>query len=119
MLNYYKYKYYLNAKHSFDNVIEHRHHHTFTITLYIREELKELQLFSSIDRLVREYLQDYERKYLNELPAFAQKIPTIENIGYLFFQGLGQILSKEQIALIKLEISENPLRVYSVSKELI
>lgn len=119
MLNYYKYKYFLNATHSFDGAGEHRHHHTFTITLHIKEEVKELQLFSSIDELVHGYLRIYERKYLNELPVFLKKIPTIENMGILFFQELGQILLKEQITLMKLEISENPLRVYSVSRELI
>ena len=41
----------------------------------------------------------------------------IENVGEVFWKKLFMVFEKNGLALIRLEIGENPLRIYSVSTE--
>lgn len=120
MLEYYKYKYYLNALHSFDDQKEHAHVHTFSFVLYIEAvEENKFVSFSEVDKLMQEFFHEYTGVYLNEHPSFLGKNPTIENIGDVFFEILQEQLSIRSFHLIQLEITENPVRVYTVSDRIL
>jgi 6-pyruvoyl tetrahydropterin synthase-like protein len=115
----YKFKYRLNAKHSFNGIVENIHPHTFEISLYIEQiQAKTIVAFSTIDKIVEQFLLDYQNQFLNELSPFNQLEPTIENMGDVFYEELKVILHKNQFNLLQLEISETPLRIYLVSDRL-
>ncbi len=120
MFEGFKLKYRLNAKHSLSSDAKNIHPHTFEISLLI-EQLQleiEIDLYSSIDRIVEDFLLLYQNQYLNDIPPFNQLEPSIENMGNIFYEELKVILNNKQLNLIQLEISETPLRVYLVSDRL-
>ncbi len=119
MFEGYKFKYRLNAKHSFSNGTENIHPHTFEILLFIESNRNGGQVASyEIDEIVEQFLLCYQNKYLNDISPFNQLEPTIENMGDIFYEQLKIILSNKKFNLIQLEISETPLRVYLVSDRL-
>lgn len=115
----YKLSYYMNAQHSMDALKDTAHFHTFMISLFI-ENLDQTQLlsFSKMNQIMDTFLEKYSGNYLNELEEFRTLVPSIENIGEVFYEELKVILHKVQLDLIKLDISETPLRIYSISDRL-
>ena len=59
-------------------------------------------------------LEIYQNQYLNSLEEFAGDA-NIENVGEVFWRKLVKVFDKNGWKLIRLEIGENPLRVYAVS----
>lgn len=119
MLEYYIYKYYFNAGHSFDNDREKAHFHTFQLVLHIGMKDKASQyLFNEMDQSVREYLGRYEGSYLNDMEEFRDRGTNIEDIGEVFYNDLLKYMKKRGYWLYQLEISENPLCVYIVSNRI-
>lgn len=115
----YKISYYLNAQHSFDNEKKNIHSHTFHISLYL-EDCKEDEFidFQDVERLINRYIDQYNGKYLNAISPFDHLIPTIENISSVFYEDLKVMMLEKGYDLIKIDISENPLRIYSISDRL-
>lgn len=116
MLEYYVYKYYFNAKHSFEYNEEKAHSHTFQVVLHIGVTDPEQQyLFRDMDNNVRKYLNRYEGRYLNGMKEFEGKGTSIEDIGEVFYTDLYDWMKERGFRLYQLEISENPLCVYMIS----
>ena len=112
----YKLSYYLNAQHSFDDQKNNIHTHTFHICLYLEDLNKEDFIdYHTVDQAVNQFLNLYSGNYMNEIAPFDRLLPSIENIGEVFYEELKSELIKLEFDLIQLEISENPLRIYSVS----
>lgn len=119
MFEGYKFKYRLNAKHSFNSDIKNIHAHTFEILLFIESKKNGKQVVSyEIDEIVEQFLLCYQNQYLNDISPFNQLEPTIENMGDIFYEQLKAILSNKKFNLIQLEISDTPLRVYLISDRL-
>lgn len=117
--NAYKLSYYLNAQHSFDNQRCSMHSHTFVISLYLEDQRKNDFIdFHLADSLVNYYLGQFRGQYLNEIAPFDKMIPTIENLGSVFYEHLKDNLREYGYDLIQIDISENPIRVYSISDRL-
>lgn len=124
MLEYYKHKYYFNAEHSPEAADhlqmdeEKRHSHTFQIVLYVgADDTGGQHLFGDMDQNVREYLSQYEGKYLNDMQQFNGRT-NIEDIGEVFYEDLKKKMEDRGFRLYQLEISENPLCVYIVSNRI-
>lgn len=119
MQKYYKYQYRFNASHSFDNRQESAHMHSFTVTIYVSKYRQSEQImFFDIDHVVNDYLKQFEQCYLNDVPAFTDIIPNIENMGDLFFEELKECLLQIGVGLYQLDIFENPLSIYQVSSRI-
>lgn len=119
MLEYYIYKYYFNAGHSFGNDRAKEHYHTFQLVLYVGgHDVGKQNLFREMDQSVREYLKQYEGRYLNEEKAFEGRETNIEDIGEVFYEDLLKKMKEKGFRLYQLEISENPLCVYIVSNRI-
>lgn len=116
MKSYFKRSYYLNAMHSSDQNIAHKHYHSFYLTLYIAVVGEtDFIPFFQVDEKIKEYLSQYWDTYLNELEPFRFKPPTVENMGDFFYEEIKVLLKEMQLDLMQLEISETPVRVYAVS----
>jgi len=116
----YKYKFELYASHSnLINSEENIHFHNFTIALYINTtNLKSDDNFS-IEKVVQGWLEPFYGQQLDQMELFIEKETTVEGIGNTFFEPLYSLIEKLGYELVKLDIYENPIRVYSVSRKLL
>lgn len=118
-MEYYIYKYYFNAGHSFENDSSKEHFHTFQLILYVEDRNTEGQhLFNEVDEKIRKYLERFEGQYLNEMEEFRGRGTSIEDIGEVFYDELLRRMQADGYHLYQLEISENPLCVYILSNRI-
>lgn len=124
MKEYYICKYNLNAMHSVNHDIEKSHGHTFHIELYVERKGTENREYDvsddidTVDVLVNAYLKQYEGNNLTTMKPFVGMGTTIEEIGECFFEAIGELLQETPFELFQLNISENPLFVYQVTKKI-
>lgn len=113
----YKYNFYLNASHSiFINGNKgERHPHTWEISLYVVNYKDTFMLFNEVEKIIEDYLGQYQEKYLNECPLFEMRNPTLENIAQCFMEELQKILNPLNWVIFTIEISETPSRSYIIS----
>lgn len=120
MFNYYIYRTYFNAKHSFNGDITKIHGHSFTVVTYIgMKDSKEDIPFFKMEAIISSFIDQYRGRYLNELPEFEGCGNTLETIGDYFYEKLRKQLMKSGMELYQLDISENPLCVYQVSDRML
>ena len=116
----YKYKFELYASHS--NIInseEVAHFHNFTIALYINTTNLRSDDNFAIEKDVKDWLNPFQGQQLDHMDLFIEKETTVEGIGNTFFEPLYDLIEKLGYELVKLDIYENPIRVYSVSRKLL
>lgn len=112
----YKFTFRINASHANVNVDEGVHSHTFEISLYIKQKSKTFTAYDITENVIQNYLKPYSGVVLNRISPFDIISPTIENIGEEFFTEITLILTDLGYELIKLEISESPQRIFSISE---
>jgi 6-pyruvoyltetrahydropterin/6-carboxytetrahydropterin synthase len=113
----YKYNFYLNASHSiFINGNQgERHPHTWQISLYVVNNKDTFMMFNEVEKLIEDYLGQYQEKYINDCPTFRSMNPTLENIAHCFMNELQKILNPLNWVIFTMEISETPSRSYIIS----
>tara|TARA_B100000965_G_C19228478_1_gene599057 strand:+ start:213 stop:572 length:360 start_codon:yes stop_codon:yes gene_type:complete len=116
---YYRFKFYINARHSvtFNGKSSNIHPHTWEVVVSFGSEISETINFSEFEGKLEEYFDHYEGMFLNELEAFASINPTMENIGKIFYSDIKELLDIENLYLKRIEISENPTRTYIIEAE--
>jgi 6-pyruvoyl tetrahydropterin synthase-like protein len=111
----YKYRFGLHAAHSnVSNSEDNIHTHTFTITLYVHAG-DNIDHNYGIEQAVQNYLEPIQGKQLSKTSLFIDRATTIEGIADTLFDPLYDLIQKLGYELVKLSISESPIRVYSVS----
>lgn len=117
----YKYKFNLYAAHSNMSYGSEAdtHFHNFTITLYVNSINKQVDENYNLEIVVNGFLQKYRNSSLHKFDIFKGKQTTIESIGDVFYEHLSELIEDEEYELIRLDIEENPIRSYSVSKYLL
>ena len=120
MFRGYKLKFEFNAAHSnVDNHTENAHFHTFTIVLYLHDLDERMDYFFDIEKNINDWLSPYHDTYLYETELFKGKSTTLESIGDTFYDLWYEKLQKLQFDLVRLDIFENPIRMYSVSDRIL
>lgn len=119
MKNYYKFKFYINAKHSvnFNENVSPIHPHTWETVIYLKVKETAFINFTKFEKTLERYFDAYEGQYLNDLEVFKGENPTMERIGRVFYHDLLALLKGEELSLCKIEISENPTRTYIIEEE--
>lgn len=119
MKTYYKFKFYINAKHSvnFGTGTSPIHPHTWETVIYLKVKDTDFINFTNFENILEKYFEAYEGKYLNDLDAFKINNPTMEHIGRIFYDDLLALLKGENIILYRIEISENPTRTYIIEDD--
>ena len=112
----YKYTFRLNASHTNVGRDSRVHAHTFEIALYMKPDTESFVAYDVTEKAVNNYLNGFSGKLINSIPPFNEISPTVENIGEVFFVYISEILSRAGYQLIKLEISESPHRIFSISE---
>lgn len=115
---YFKYRQKFNIKHTIGS--DAPHIHTVEVNLYFHEIDGNFKEFDSTQYALDTFFErSYDGKLMNDLPAFKEKMPTIENIGWEIYNVIAANASEIGYKLVKLEIGENPSRLYVVSDFLI
>lgn len=116
----YRISFRINLLHSvtFSEQAQEPHPHTLELSLYINKDETAFISFEDIEKIVENYLTQFEGVYLNDTESFANINPTIENIAAVFNQEFSRILSEHEFYLTKLEISEAPSRLYIIDNHL-
>lgn len=119
MKTYYRFKFYINARHCviFNGKKSNIHPHTWEIAVSFGSETTETINFSEFEGKLHECFDYYEGKYLNELDSFLGINPTMENIGKLLFIDIKKLIDRENLYFKRVEISENPTRTYIIEAE--
>ncbi len=92
-----------------------RHHHTLEIEILVRDFQKEFAMFNDNERIIEKYFSNYEGVYINEQEQFRNTEATIEDMAYVFFQELKEILAGEDFVIDSIAVGETPSRKYIVS----
>ena len=118
----YKLKFKIYAAHTnfADRALE-GHYHTFLLTLYLKVEVKGFDAVKDLaatEKQIGQWLEAFKNKDLRETKLFREKDTSIETLGDVFFEELKRHFDLEdKLKLIRLDISENPVRSYSVSNK--
>ncbi len=114
----YRFKFYVSARHysNISGTSTILHPHTWELTLLVSSSKNELIEFSYLETKIVQYLKNFEQKSLNTLEAFINKSCTTEDIAYIFFEDISNIILKDDIVLDCLELSENPTRTFIIKR---
>lgn len=113
----YKYTFRMNASHANVTKAEGVHSHTFEICIYIRQFSEDFATYDSVETIILDYLNPYKGMLLNNISPFDVMPPVLENLGEVFFTDITLILHQNGFNLLKLEISESPQRIYSITEK--
>jgi len=72
-------------------------------------------MFNEVEKLIEDYLGQYQGKYMNECSPFDTINPTLENIAQYFMVELQKKLNPLNWVIFTMEISETPSRSYIIS----
>lgn len=118
MFQGYKLKFEFNAAHSnVENDAEHVHFHTFTVVLYLNDLNDRMDYFYEIEKNINAWLAPFQDCNLYETELFSGISTTLESIGDTFYDAWHEKLLAMEFELVRLDIFENPIRMYSVSKK--
>ena len=113
MHKYYVCRYYINAEHSVDNIQKNAHQHTFTLGLSVEALARTGMVpFFEIDRLVNSYVLQYNGAYLNAMPQFQGRYPSLEWMGEVIYQDVHALLDEDGAAC-SLSLRKIPSRFFS------
>lgn len=113
----YKLNFELHAAHANLQYAPDTHHfHTFSIVLWVKKHLDNLEEFDDLEPTIHTFLKPYENTYLGEHALFENSDLTVESIGDIFYRELVSIIEQKQFDLLRLDIWENPVRQFSVTK---
>lgn len=109
-----------NAMHNLDlDDPKKMHAHTFRVGMYVVDREKDHPVFQNIEKGIRSYFDHYQGIRLNELPKFKDIIPTLENIGDIFYRDLKPLFEENGLQLLSLEIGDSPISVYCIGERLL
>lgn len=112
-MKYYVLKYRLPMSHSSTMQKENSHYHVIEITVQAEYDQQTFIEFQDMERVLNQCLDPYKNQYLNEMEEFDEDT-SIENIAEVFYEKLSQAFANEGWNLTKIEVGENPLRVYII-----
>jgi len=98
-----------------DNNPSSMHAGKYEITLFITPGAKKFMPFYEIEAIIAEILEPYSGKCLAKTSPFDEMEPTLKNLGDTFYHLLKDALTRHDLILNMLEISESPLHTYMVN----
>lgn len=116
---YYKFKFYLNARHSvtFNGKSSNIHPHTWEVVVLFGSRESDVVNFTTFENELEEEFLKYEGNYLNEHNSFKDINPTMENIAKVLYVNAKKLINNKNLYFNQLEISENPTRTYIIQEE--
>lgn len=116
MFKAYKITFKFNASHYMGS-IENIHPHTFFVKIYLSPINDGLVLYENLEKEFNNYISKYGGKVVNDFEEFTDIIPTIENMGRVFFRVFENFC--KGVKLLRLEISDGPLKTFCIGEKII
>lgn len=115
--NQYRFNFYLNASHGIyiDSELGEVHPHTWEICINAVKCENDFVMFSDVERVVEQFLSNYQNKFFNDFKPFDIVNPTLENITVYLLENLQNILSPMGWHIFSIEVSETPTRSFVIS----
>lgn len=95
------------------------HAHTFRVGMYVIEKQDEHPVFLNNEKILQNYFKRYRGVRINELPVFKDVIPTLENMGTIFYEDLKAAFAENGMELLSLEIGDSPISAYCIGEKLL
>lgn len=113
----YKLKSYINASHAvrWEKGVGEAHPHTWELICEIQHPNQHLVQFNTLEAAITTSVAPYQGQLLNDVPPFNQVNPTLENFTEVLAIAIRQQLTPLQCRLVRLELSESPLRSYCIT----
>lgn len=70
--------------------------------------------FYDIETILHQVLDELSGQFLNDLPEFQTVNPTVENVTEYLFQKIDQVLRDNGAQLLRIEVSDSPIRAYCI-----
>lgn len=95
------------------------HAHTFRVGMYVIEKQDEHPVFLNNEKILENYFKRYRGIRINELPIFKDVVPTLENMGTIFYEDLKAAFAENGMQLLSLEIGDSPISSYCIGENLL
>ncbi len=92
------------------------HAHTFCVGIYVIEKQDDHPVFLNTEKMLSEYFERYKGIRINEMAPFIQVVPTLENMGNVFYEDLKSIFDKNGMQLLLLEVGDSPTSTYGIGE---
>lgn len=92
------------------------HAHTFCVGIYVLEEEDDHPIFLSAENVLKHYFDRYQGIRLNEISPFTETVPTLENMGEVFYWDLKPIFKKNGMKILLLEMGDSPISTYCIGE---
>ncbi len=92
------------------------HAHTFCVGIYVLKEQENQPFFLSSENILQRYFNRYRGIRLNELAPFTETVPTLENMGEVFYWDLKPIFKENGMKLLFLEMGDSPISTYGIGE---
>ncbi len=116
----YSYRITFNAMHNLVlNDPRKMHAHTFRVGMYVIEKQDEHPVFLNTEKMLQEYFEEYRGIRINELELFREVLPTLENMGEIFYWDLKPLFEKNGMQLVYLEIGDGPTSSFYIGEALL
>lgn len=116
----YRWQFHFNAMHNMTpEKDEGKHTHSFLVILCMEIEKMDLDDQNVCERALKQYLETYNGKYLNEMEVFQGKQPTIEEIGEVLYENIGKMAAMHGMHLVQVEVGDNPTTLFSIGNRLL
>ncbi len=92
------------------------HAHTFCVGIYVLKVQENQPFFLKSENILQRYFNRYRGIRLNELAPFTETIPTLENMGEVFYWDLKPIFKENGMKLLFLEMGDSPISTYGIGE---
>jgi len=116
----YRWKFHFNAAHNITPENENgRHAHSFLVVLYMEIKEFNLEKQNACEKVLQEYLNQYNGKYLNEMEKFSGRIPTLEVICEVLSKDTKKIATKYGMKQLQIEVGDSPVALVGIGKVMV
>lgn len=116
----YRWQFHFNAMHNMTPEREEgKHTHSFLVILCMEVEYMDLDAQNSCEKELKQYLEQYNGKYLNEMEQFQNVIPTIETICEILYVDTERIAASYGMEQIQIEVGDSPVALFAMGKKLL
>lgn len=116
----YKWQFHFNAVHNMTpEKEENKHTHSFLVILWIAVTDMDMEQQNLCEKELKQYLGQYNGKYLNELDKFQGKIPTVETICETLYYDTEKIAAAYGMEQIQMEVGDSPVALFVMGKKLL
>lgn len=92
------------------------HAHTFCVGIYTIEKQEDHPVFLNNEKILERYFARFKGIRLNEVSPFIETVPTLENMGNVFYKDLKPIFDRNGMQLLLLEVGDSPISSYAIGE---